>query len=215
MRNEGKRARPPRAGGHVASRRGARVPGVRIRCLYRRMNTMKLKVASFAAILFAGTCALAAALVGRTPAEPVGSDQTCAAPDARIVVDLKKHTLALCAKDKLVEVFDVRLGRGGVGKTKEGDAKTPVGTYSLGEPRPSNRYGTFIPIGFPTEEQKKKGYTGSAVGVHGPLRVVKWLGRLVNSFDSSDGCVGVALDTEIDKIASWVRTESVRTIELY
>lgn len=67
---------------------------------------MTLKVASFAAILFAGTCALAAALVGRTPTEPAGVDQKCAASDARIVVDLKKHTLALCDKDMLVEVFE-------------------------------------------------------------------------------------------------------------
>jgi murein L,D-transpeptidase YafK len=27
------------------------------------------------------------------------------------------------------------LGRGGVGKTREGDGKTPIGVYPLGEPR--------------------------------------------------------------------------------
>lgn len=58
------------------------------------------------------------------------------------------------------------------------------------------------------------GYTGSAVGVHGPARWVKWLGSLVNAVDSSDGCVGVARDAEIEEIASWVRAASVRTIEL-
>ena len=83
-----------------------------------------------------------------------------------------------------------------------------------GEPRPSKRYGTFIPIGFPTEEQKKMGYTGGAVGVHGPARWVKWMGSLVNTFDSSDGCVGVARDAEIEAIASWIRAASARTIEL-
>jgi murein L,D-transpeptidase YafK len=138
----------------------------------------------------------------------------CAAPDTRVVVDLAKHTLVLCEKDKARGTFSVRLGRGGIGKTREGDGKTPIGTYTLGEPRPSNRYGTFIPIGFPTEEQKKMGYTGSAVGVHGPARWVKWMGSLVNTFDSSDGCVGVARDAEIEEIASWVRAASVRTIEL-
>jgi murein L,D-transpeptidase YafK len=83
-----------------------------------------------------------------------------------------------------------------------------------GEPRPSKRYGTFIPIGFPTEEQKKMGYTGGAVGVQGPARWVKWMGSLVNTFDSSDGCVGVARDAEIEAIASWIRAASARTIEL-
>src|SRR4051794_7272805 len=99
-------------------------------------------MALLAAVLFAGTCALAAALVGRTHAQPRGTDEECTAPDARIVVDLEKHTLSLCAKEKLVEAFDVRLGRGGIGKMQEGDGKTPVGTYPLGEPRASKRYGT-------------------------------------------------------------------------
>jgi len=174
---------------------------------------LRLKVASIAAAVLVGTSALAAGLLGtRSPA--VGGDQNCRASDGRIVVDLEKHTLALCDRDHLVAAFAVRLGRGGIGKTREGDGKTPVGTYSLGEPRPSTRYGTFIPIDFPTAEQKKKGYTGGAVGVHGPARWVKWMGSLVNTFDSSDGCVGVARDAEIKTIAEWVRADAVRTIEL-
>jgi hypothetical protein len=174
---------------------------------------VRLKVVAVVAVLLAGTGALAAGLLGRRD-PPVAGGQTCAAPDARIVVDLASHVLALCDKDKLVEAFSVRLGRGGVGKTREGDGKTPVGTYDLGAPRPSNRYGTFIPVGYPTDEQKKMGYTGGAIGVHGPPREVKWMGSLVNSFDLSDGCVGVARDAEIQRIAAWVRAASVRTIEL-
>jgi murein L,D-transpeptidase YafK len=173
---------------------------------------MTLKLATIAAVVLVGTCALAAAVGTRTRA--VSPDRMCSALDARVVVDLQRHTLALCEKDDVVAVFDVRLGRGGIGKTREGDGKTPVGTYALGEPRPSNRYGTFISIGYPTEAQKKMGYSGSAVGVHGPPRWAKWLGSVVNTFDLSDGCVGVARDSEIEKIATWVRTSSAHTIEL-
>lgn len=175
---------------------------------------MKLKVAFLAAVLLVGTSAVAAALLGATSGPPVAVDEKCVGSDARIIVFLERHALLLCDKGKTIETFGVRLGRGGVGKTREGDGKTPVGTYSLGEPRPSDRYGTFIPIGFPTEDQKKAGYTGSAVGVHGPPRWVKWLGRLVNTFDLSDGCVGLARDEEIERIAGWVRATSARTIEL-
>lgn len=173
---------------------------------------MKTKLIAMVALTLAGTGALAGALGARTPA--VHGAGLCNAPDSRIVVDLDKHVLALCEKDAALASFSVRLGRGGVGKTREGDGKTPVGTYSLGEPQSSSRFGTFIPIGFPTEEQKKMGYTGSAVGVHGPHRLVKWLGSLVNTFDSSDGCVGLARDSEIEKVADWVRAASVRKIEL-
>jgi len=173
---------------------------------------MQKKIVAIAVAALVGAGSLAAALGARTPA-PDG-EQVCNAPDARIVVALTKHVLALCEKNVTVETFSVRLGRGGVGKTKEGDGKTPVGTYALGAPRPSSRFGVFIPIGFPTEEQKKLGYTGSDVGVHGPHRAVKWLGSLVNTFDSSDGCVGLARDAEIERIATWVRAASIKTIEL-
>lgn len=157
---------------------------------------------------------VAVVLLSSSCSRPANADPVCATPDSRIVVDLKAHALILCAADKVVETFGVRLGRGGVGKAREGDGKTPIGTYSLGDPRPSSRFGTFIPIGYPTDEQKSKGLTGSAVGVHGPPRWVKWLGRLVNTFDLSDGCVGVATDVEIEKIATWVRSALAHTIEL-
>jgi hypothetical protein len=58
------------------------------------------------------------------------------------------------------------------------------------------------------------GYTGSAVGVHGPPRWSKCLGSPVNTFDLSDGCVGVARDEDIETIANWVRRASARIIEL-
>jgi murein L,D-transpeptidase YafK len=173
---------------------------------------MKMKVATMVAVVLVGTGALAAAFGTRHRSpHPV---RICSAPDSRVVVELKTHSLALCEKDNMVGLFDVRLGQGGIGKTREGDGKTPIGAYPLGDPRPSKRFGTFIPIGFPTEEQKKMGYSGSAVGVHGPPRWAKWLGSLVNTFDLSDGCVGVARDSEIEQIANWVRAASARTIEL-
>jgi hypothetical protein len=143
-----------------------------------------------------------------------GATGSCTSADARIVVDTGAHRLVLCERAREVAVFPVRLGRGGVGKTSEGDGKTPLGAYPLGEPRKSDRYGTFIPIGYPTPEQRRRGFTGGDVGVHGPHRLVRWLGALVNSFDSSNGCVGLATDDEMATIAAWVRSAHAGTIEL-
>jgi murein L,D-transpeptidase YafK len=147
-------------------------------------------------------------------APPARAGAACRNQDARIVVELEEHTLVLCERAHAVQSFGVRLGRAGTGKSRAGDGKTPVGTYPLGRPRASSRYGTFIPIGYPTAEQRKQGLTGGAVGVHGPERRVKWLGRLVNTFDTSDGCVGLAKDEEMERIAQWVRSARARTIEL-
>jgi hypothetical protein len=143
-----------------------------------------------------------------------GAAGVCTASDARIVVETAAHRLVLCEREREIGSFSVRLGRGGVGKTAEGDGKTPLGAYPLAEPRKSDRYGTFIPIGYPTPDQRRRGFTGGDVGVHGPHRWVRWLGTLVNSFDSSNGCVGLATDGEMATIADWVRSAHAATIEL-
>ena len=129
-----------------------------------------------------------------------------------VVVETASHTLALCEDGAAVQTYRVRLGKRGVGKTREGDEKTPLGRYSLGAPRGSTSFGTFVPIGYPTPVQKSQGYTGGAVGVHGPDRRVRWVGPLVNAFDTTDGCVGIATDREMDAIADWVRTRKPREI---
>ena len=140
-------------------------------------------------------------LVTRRP-EPV----TCpTSPQDSVVVATAQHALALCENGRATETFLVRLGRRGTGKSREGDGKTPLGRYAIGEPRPSSAYGTFVPIAYPTLEQRRRGLSGSAVGVHGPTRWLRRLGGLVNLFDTTDGCVGLATDAEMQRVATWVR----------
>jgi hypothetical protein len=138
----------------------------------------------------------------------------CSGTDAHLVVDAGEHALWLCAGAQQVRRFGVRLGVGGVGKRREGDDKVPLGVYGLGRPRASRAYGIFIPIGYPTEAQRRQGYTGGGVGVHGPDRRVRWLGRLTNSFDTTSGCVGLATDEEMAAIAAWVRRSKAGRIEI-
>src|SRR6187455_15135 len=125
------------------------------------------------------------ATAGEVPPAP------CAALTVpHVEVRTAEHKLYLCDRGRAVASrFDVRLARNGIGKTRTGDKKVPLGTYPLGQPRASKKYGTFVPIGFPLPEQRRRGYTGGDVGVHGPDRRVRWLGGLVNTFDTTDGCV--------------------------
>jgi murein L,D-transpeptidase YafK len=106
----------------------------------------------------------------------------------------------------------VRLGKNGTGKTREGDGKTPLGRYAIGAARASAQYGKFMPIGYPSPEQRRQGYTGSAVGVHGPDRRLTWAGRLVNAFDTTDGCIGLATDDEMNGVAAWAAKSRVTEI---
>jgi murein L,D-transpeptidase YafK len=72
----------------------------------------------------------------------------------------------------------------------------------------------FIAIGYPTDEQRAKGYTGSAVGIHGPGRKLAWLGDANNWFDTTDGCIGLASDTETKQVSDWVTRSGAARILL-
>lgn len=133
--------------------------------------------------------------------------EPCKGQKNAIVVDTGQHRLLICQEDKKIGEFSVAIGRGGIDKRKQGDKKTPLGEYSLGAPRPSSQFGIFIPVGYPTLEQMTKGFTGGDVGVHGPSRIFKWLGRFNTWIDWTQGCIAVGTDKEISEIAQWVREQ--------
>src|SRR5262245_23020442 len=162
------------------------------------------------AVTLAAVAGAGARIRHRTRATP--ADCSAYAGAAMVVVDTGEHTLTLCERGRAAAAHPVRLGHGGVGKTREGDGKTPLGTYLLGPPRPSVAFGTFVPIGYPTEAQRALGSPGSAVGVHGPGRAVTWAGALVSVADTTDGCVGVATDAEMASLVAWLRRENAQTI---
>jgi murein L,D-transpeptidase YafK len=133
-------------------------------------------------------------------------------PSVYVAVHSSSHELVLCEAGHATRSFDVRLAKNGVGKQREGDGKLPLGTYALGHAVASPRFGLFLPIGYPTPAQRAQGATGSAVGVHGPIREAQWLGPLVNTFDTTEGCVGLATDDEVAEIDAFVAKHGATTI---
>ena len=129
----------------------------------------------------------------------------CSSREPQVVVVTKDHRLWLCEAGRPVASFHVALGRGGTEKRVQGDNKTPLGSYALGAPRLSSRFGNFIPVEYPTPEQRRLGFTGSDVGIHGPDRRFRWAGRLNTWFDWTAGCVALATDDEIQVVTSWVQ----------
>jgi L,D-peptidoglycan transpeptidase YkuD (ErfK/YbiS/YcfS/YnhG family) len=121
-----------------------------------------------------------------------------------VFVDASRHTLAPCEDGRATAWYRVRIGKNGVGKSREGDGKTPIGAYPLARPTVSRDFGTFVPIGYPTPAQRRDGFTGSAVGIHGPARRAARFGRFVNIADTTDGCVGLATDDDMRAVARWL-----------
>lgn len=157
---------------------------------------------------------LAVALLLAPDPRAARSQNPCRGAEASVVVDARQRGLFLCEGGQPLERFTVAVGRGGTGKQARGDLRTPLGIYPLGAPRPSRRYGIFIPVGYPTPAQQRQGLTGAAVGIHGPARALRWLGPLNTFYDWTAGCVVVGSDAEMDRIAGWVLRRRPAAVEI-
>ena len=153
-------------------------------------------------------------LLALSPAPCRSGPAPCPASGAEVVADTRRHGLWLCESGLAVERFPVAVGRGGPGKRQRGDLRTPLGEYPLGPPRPSRRCGLFIPVGYPTPEQRRLGYTGTTVGIHGPDRLTRWLGGLTAFRDWTAGCVVVGSDAEIQRIAGRVASRAPARVRI-
>jgi len=122
-----------------------------------------------------------------------------------IAVITRKRELWLCVAGAPAARFEVALGQGGLDKRQKGDRRTPLGTYELGAPRLSGRFGIFIPIAYPTREQAAQGLTGGDVGIHGPPRKLPEPEYPTTAFDWTLGCVATGTDADIELIATFVR----------
>ena len=147
---------------------------------------------------------------------PSPSARECRPGETGVVVDTRSHQMHLCRAGQSDRSFAVALGSGGVGKQKQGDARTPLGRYGLGAPRGSKNFHIFVPVGYPTAEQARMGFTGSAIGIHGPPRGWTNLAQLASlvAQDWTAGCIAVTTDADIEAVAAWVRKRQVKEVRL-
>lgn len=138
---------------------------------------------------------------------------TCLEPTG-VIISTSENKLALCENGQLLRQFYIAIGQNGIGKMRSGDRKTPLGDYFLERPHFSQRFGLFIPIDYPTRRQKTLGYTGSAVGIHGPLRINNWFVKFRAKSNWTDGCIALSSDKEIMQIAYWTQKHQPATVRI-
>jgi len=137
---------------------------------------------------------------------------SCPASGVALQVDSAARVLSLCRRGVEDASFRVALGRGGLDKRSEGDGRTPRGQYRLESARASRRYHLFLPVGYPTDAQVKQGYTGGAIGVHGPHVAFAWLGHATAWPNWTLGCIAVGTRVEVERVAEWVRANAAEKI---
>ena len=138
----------------------------------------------------------------------------CVDHPASVVVDGARHRMWLCDPGGgAAGPYRVSLGRGGLGKRREGDGKTPLGRYRLGPSRPSfSGYHRFIPIAYPTPVQRREGFTGGAIGIHGPPEGWPEVPKPLRWGDWTLGCIALWSVADLVEVDRWIGAHRVRWI---
>lgn len=138
----------------------------------------------------------------------------CENKGTSLVYKIQEGALFVCESSENKGGYVMATGSRGFGKTQQGDRKTPVGKYALGEPRASAEFGIFIPVAYPNASDLKKGFTGGDIGIHGPKRFLVCGGAINLMVDWTAGCLAVASDNQILELAEWVQKNPAATLTI-
>ena len=132
----------------------------------------------------------------------------------KIVVQKSARKLQLYSNGKIVKSYDVALGRNPVGhKQREGDSKTPEGTYCITHHNPRSAYHLSLEISYPNEKDKENAKklgvsAGGNIMIHGLPNYAPFLGSLHRLKDWTQGCIAVN-NQEIEDIYAAVKDGTV------
>jgi murein L,D-transpeptidase YafK len=142
-------------------------------------------------------------------------------PDGAITADSvvvkKERTLTLMSRGTVLKTYKVALGGEPVGpKMRQGDHRTPEGTYILDHRNAHSRFYRAIHISYPNArdlaQARKLGVaSGGDIYVHGLPNGYGWLGGNHRLKDWTDGCITVT-NEEIDEI--WRAVKDGTPIEI-
>jgi len=136
-------------------------------------------------------------------------DQPVAAVDNAVVYK-RDRKLVLLSHGMQVKSYRVALGANPIGpKTREGDHRTPEGSYVLDARTPNSRYYKAFHISYPNSgdsaNAKRLGVSpGGDIMLHGLPKQYAWVGKAHTLHDWTDGCIAVT-NEEMDEIWKLVR----------
>ena len=123
----------------------------------------------------------------------------------KVLVLKSARTLQLLDHGKVLKQYKVALGSKPVGKKdRQGDHKTPEGSYFLDRRNEHSQFYRSLHISYPNEEDRQSarqsGLTpGGDIMIHGLPNGFGWIGKHHRLRDWTDGCIAVTND-EMDEI---------------
>jgi murein L,D-transpeptidase YafK len=197
------------------------------------MSTRRWIHAPFAALL------VALLPVGGAPAQTFGSVSSQAAPPAaappdtvapaaraptgsfdvadKVVVEKGQRRLYLLREDQIIAEYPVRLGLNPYGpKQREGDFRTPEGSYRLVRRNPRSDFFLSIQVSYPSEQDLRRARSsgsrpGGLIMIHGEPNVLRKPADYYAKNDWTDGCIAVS---NSDMVEIWLRTQAGIPIEI-
>jgi murein L,D-transpeptidase YafK len=127
----------------------------------------------------------------------------------KILIEKNARRLTLISKGKELKTYKIALGGNPIGpKERQGDNKTPEGTYVIDARNKDSRYHLSLHISYPNERDKKRAKElgvspGGDIMIHGIKNGFSWVGDAHAEVDWTKGCIAVT-DEEIEEIAKLV-----------
>lgn len=123
----------------------------------------------------------------------------------KVLVDKSEEKLYLLSGETVLAEYSVSFGANPKGhKQKEGDERTPEGTYVLDYKKEDSAFYKAIHISYPNDQDKQDAAArgedpGGAIMIHNQRNWLGWLSPITQCFNWTDGCIAVT-NGEMDEI---------------
>ena len=126
-------------------------------------------------------------------------------PADKVLIEKKERRLTLLSKGEVIKTYRIALGGDPIGpKERQGDNKTPEGTYIIDSRNSNSDYHLSLHISYPNEKDKMRAKElgvspGGDIMIHGIKNGLGWVGALHAGIDWTQGCIAVA-NEEMEEI---------------
>ena len=126
-------------------------------------------------------------------------------PADKVLIEKKERRLTLLSKGEVIKSYKIALGGNPVGpKERQGDNKTPEGTYIIDSRNRDSGYHLSLHISYPNEKDKMRAKElgvspGGDIMIHGIKNGLAWVGASHAGIDWTKGCIAVT-DQEMEEI---------------
>ena len=164
-----------------------------------------------------GTAAAPAAGAGPSLPEAAAGRSSGFEMAERIVVEKARRRLLLLRGDEVIAAYPVRLGLNPYGhKLREGDFRTPEGSYHLARRNPRSEFFLSLEVSYPSEADRARARQagqrpGGLIMIHGQPNVPRKTSDYYASNDWTDGCIAVS---NSDMVDIWLRTRTGTPIDI-